>query len=113
MALELEYHDLTHDRSNLLQTRKDWFVLARRRLAMEAMSSFFLPRLIGYAKALHVASTGSTYAPDHKLLEGLFSEVLDKLEQVLPRAIEIAEDMAANCGSVSLMLMKEMIWRNP
>ncbi|TLD36286.1 3-hydroxypropionyl-coenzyme A dehydratase [Venturia nashicola] len=95
------------------KTAKIGFVFARRGLVMEAMSSFFLPRLIGYAKALHVASTGAVYAPDDKLLEGLFSEVLDKPEQVLPRAIQIAEDIAANCSTVSLMLIKELIWRNP
>lgn len=77
---------------------------------MEAMFSFFLPRLI---KALHVTSTSATYPPDHKLHEELFSEVLDKPEQALPRAIKIAEDVANNCSNFSLMLMKEIIWRNP
>lgn len=95
------------------KTAKIGFVFARRGLVMEAMSSFFLPRLIGYARALHVVSTGATYPPDHKLLDGLFSEVLDTPEQVLPRALELAEDMVNNCSNISLMLLKEMIWRNP
>ncbi|KAF1983784.1 ClpP/crotonase [Aulographum hederae CBS 113979] len=89
------------------------FVFSRRALVMEACSSFFLPRLIGYARALHLVTTGSTYQADNKLLDGLFSEVLDKPEKVLPRALEIAEDVSKNCSNVSMALMKDMIWRNP
>jgi enoyl-CoA hydratase/carnithine racemase len=89
------------------------FVFARRGLVMEAMSSFFLPRLIGMSRALHLVSTGATYQADHKLLDGLFSEVLDSPEKVLPRAIEIAEEISQNCSTVSVALMKEMMYRNP
>ncbi|KAF2400294.1 ClpP/crotonase [Trichodelitschia bisporula] len=95
------------------KTAKIGFVFARRGLVMEAMSSFFLPRLIGMSRALHLVSTGATYFANHKLLDGLFSEVLDTPEQVLPRAIELAEEIASNCSSVSVMLMKEMMYRNP
>ena len=95
------------------KTAKIGFVFARRGLVMEACSSFFLPRLIGMSRALHIVSTGATYQADHKLLDGLFSEVLDTPEQVLPRALEIAEDISSNCSNVSLALMKDMMYRNP
>jgi len=95
------------------KTAKIGFVFARRGLVMEAMSSFFLPRLIGMSRALHLVSTGATYQANDKLLDGLFSEVLDSPEEVLPKAIELAEEMAKNCSNVSLMLMKEMMYRNP
>lgn len=78
------------------KTAKIGFVFARRGLVMEAMSSFFLPRLIGMSRALHLVSTGATYQANDKLLDGLFSEVLDSPEEVLPKAIELAEEMAKN-----------------
>src|SRR5271163_461361 len=37
------------------------FVFARRGIVMEAASSFFLPRLIGLSKAMHLITTGSVY----------------------------------------------------
>jgi enoyl-CoA hydratase/carnithine racemase len=36
-------------------TAKIGFVFARRGVVMEACSSFFLPRLIGFSKALYVS----------------------------------------------------------
>ena len=86
------------------------FVFARRGIAMEACSSFFLPRLIGYAKAMHLVTTGAVYPAAHELVRGLFSEVLPA-EQVLPRALEIADDVARNTSLVSTHLMKDMMWR--
>ena len=89
------------------------FVFGRRGIVMEAASSYFLPRLIGFARAMHLVSTGATYPASHKLFDGLFSEVLEKGEDVLPRALEIATDITANCSGVSWALMRDMMWRNP
>lgn len=87
------------------------FVFARRGLVMEAASSYFLPRLIGFSRAMHLVSTGATYLASHKLYDGLFSEVLDRPEQVLPRALEIASEITDNCSGVSWALMRDMMWR--
>ena len=40
----------------------------------------------------------------------LFSEVVPP-EKVLPRAMELAEDVATNTSAVSTHLMKELMWR--
>ena len=66
------------------QSAKIGVVLARRGLAMEACSSFFLPRLIGHSRAMYVATTGATYRADDKLFGTLFSELCDKPGDVLP-----------------------------
>lgn len=87
------------------------FVFARRGLAMEAASSYFLPRLVGYSRALHVVTTGSVYPANHRLLDGLFSEVLDKPADVLPRALELADDIATNCSGISIALNKALMFR--
>ncbi|KAF4548683.1 Enoyl-CoA hydratase-like protein [Elsinoe fawcettii] len=89
------------------------FVFARRGLIMEACSSFFLPRLIGHSRAMHLVTTGATYPASHRLLENLFSETLDKPDQVLPRALEIAEEVASNTSLVSTAVMKDLMYRGP
>lgn len=89
------------------------FPFARRAIIMEACSSFFLPRLIGHSRALHLVATGATYPADHALLNNLFSETLDTPEAVLPRAIEIADDIVKNSSLVSLAVMRDLMYRGP
>lgn len=88
------------------------FVFAQRGFCMEACSSFFLPRLIGTSKAMHLVSTGAVYPATHRLFADLFSEVVEP-EAVLPTALKIAEDMARNTSVVSTQVMKEMVYRGP
>lgn len=64
-------------------------------------------------KALHLVTTGSVYPANHPLLDGLFSELLDTPDQVLPRALELADEIAKNTSSVSTNLMRELMYRNP
>ncbi|KAG9188063.1 hypothetical protein G6011_01986 [Alternaria panax] len=88
------------------------FVFARRGLIMEAASSFFLPRLIGYSRAMQAVTTGSTYLADDKVWNGLFAETCERAEDVLPRALELAEDVVKNTSTVSTYLMKELMYRD-
>jgi enoyl-CoA hydratase/carnithine racemase len=88
------------------------FVFARRGIVMEAMSSYFLPRLIGYSKAMHLITTGAAYPSTSSLFQELFSEIVEPSE-VMPRALELAGDVATSTSSVSTHLMKDMIWRGP
>jgi len=87
-------------------------VFARRGIVMEACSSFFLPRLIGYSKAMHLVTTGAVYPSTSPLFDGLFSEILEP-ENVLPRALELADEISKNTSTVSTLLMKDMMWRGP
>ena len=65
------------------------------------------------SKALHLVTTGSVYPANHKLFDGLFSELLPTPEAVLPRALELADEIAKNTSVVSTNLMREMMYRNP
>jgi enoyl-CoA hydratase/carnithine racemase len=94
------------------QKAKIGFVFARRGIVMEAASSYFLPRLIGFSRAMHLVTTGSVYPSTDPLLSQLFSEVLPE-EKVLERALEIADDVARNTSGVSTSLMRDLMWRNP
>ncbi|KAH6669382.1 enoyl-CoA hydratase/isomeras-like protein [Halenospora varia] len=88
------------------------FVFARRGIVMEAASSYFLPRLIGLSRAMHLVTTGSVYPSTDPLLSQLFSEVVPE-DKVLERALEIADDVVRNTSSVSTHLMKDLMWRGP
>ncbi|KAF2205340.1 ClpP/crotonase [Delitschia confertaspora ATCC 74209] len=88
------------------------FVFSRRGLVMEACSSFYLPRLIGHSRAMQAVTTGATYRADDKVWDGLFAETLERAEDVLPRALKIAEDVVGNTSVVSTYLMKEMMFRD-
>ncbi|KAJ8066021.1 hypothetical protein OCU04_005115 [Sclerotinia nivalis] len=93
-------------------TAKIGFVFARRGIIMEACSSYFLPRLIGLSRAIHLVTTGSIYPSTSPLLSTLFSEILPP-EQVLPRVLELASDITKNTSAVSTAVMKDLMWRGP
>jgi enoyl-CoA hydratase/carnithine racemase len=88
------------------------FVFARRGIVMEAASSYFLPRLIGYSRAMHLVTTGEVLPSTSPLLKELFSEVLPE-EKVLGRALEIADSVARNTSAVSTAVMRDLMWRGP
>lgn len=89
------------------------FVFARRGLVMEACSSFFLPRLLGTSRAVHLVTTGAVYPAADPLLAGLFSAVVSDGRQVLPAALGLAEEVVRNCSAVSATVMRDMIYRGP
>lgn len=64
------------------------------------------------SKALHLTTTGSTYPASSALLNNLFSETLDRPDAVLPRALEIADEIVKNTSSVSTYLMKDLMYRD-
>ncbi|KAF3764623.1 ClpP/crotonase [Cryphonectria parasitica EP155] len=88
------------------------FVFARRGLVLEGCSSFFLPRLLGASRAVHLATTGAVCRADAPLLDGLFTLVEDPAA-VLPRALAIAEDVVRSASVVSAVVMRDMIYRGP
>ncbi|CAK1366208.1 3-hydroxypropionyl-coenzyme A dehydratase [Cercospora beticola] len=87
------------------------FVFSQRGVVMEGCSSFFLPRLIGHARTLQLVTTGATIPATAKQLDGLFAEVLDRQEDVLPKALEMAEGIASNTSTVSTFMIREMLYR--
>lgn len=86
------------------------FVFARRGLVMEACSSWFLPRLVGIEQAAKWAYSGKVFPAQEAHDGGLVSELLAP-EDLLPRANEIAAEIAENTSAVSVALMRQMMWR--
>jgi enoyl-CoA hydratase/carnithine racemase len=86
------------------------FVFARRGLAPEAASAWFLPQLVGLPQALRWCLTGHVFGAGEALRGGLVSEVVEP-ENLLPRAREIAAEIAANTAPVSVALTRSLLWR--
>ncbi|KAI1408928.1 ClpP/crotonase [Hypoxylon sp. FL1857] len=82
---------------------------SRRGLTMESCSAFYLPRLIGLSKALHITTTGATYSASDPLVSDLYSKLLPTPEKTVEYAVELAADIAENTSLVSTKLMRDMM----
>ncbi|MEI9887500.1 MAG: crotonase/enoyl-CoA hydratase family protein [Rhizomicrobium sp.] len=86
------------------------FVFSRRGIVPEAASSWFLPRLVGISQALAWCYSGKVFDAREALAGGLVQEVVPP-DQLLPRAREIAREIADNTAPVSVALIRQMMWR--
>jgi enoyl-CoA hydratase/carnithine racemase len=82
---------------------------SRRGLTIESCGAFFLPRLIGLSNAMHLTTTGATYAVTDPLVGGLFSKLLPTPEETVAHAIDLATDIAENTSVASTKLMRDMM----
>ena len=86
------------------------FVFARRGLVPEAASSWFLPRIVGIAKATEWVFSGRVFNADEALSAGLVRSV-HAPDDLLPAARAIATEIAENTSAVSVGLSRQMLWR--
>lgn len=94
-------------------TSKYGFVFARRGITMESCSSYFLPRLIGHARAMYLVTTGGVFPPTSSHFGPLFAETFAEKEAILARGLEIAGDIAENTSSLAGALNRGLMWRGP
>lgn len=84
-------------------------VQVRRGVVGDAYSHWVLPRLIGIGNSAEVLLTGATF-DGHRAVElGLGSRVLPN-DEVLPAALELAADIAANTAPMSVAASKRLLW---
>ncbi len=86
------------------------FVFARRGIVPEACSSYFLPRIVGISQAVEWAYSGRVFDAAEALKGGLVKEVVPH-DDLLPRAYEIAQEIAQNTSPLSVTLIRQMMWR--
>jgi enoyl-CoA hydratase/carnithine racemase len=86
------------------------FVFARRGVVPEACSSWFLPRVVGINRAMEWVATGRVFEAQEALDGGLVSELLEP-DALLPRARELAAEIAQNTSGVSVALARQMMWQ--
>jgi enoyl-CoA hydratase/carnithine racemase len=87
------------------------FVFARRGIAPDAASSWFLPRVVGIARALEWSMTGRLIPADEALAGGLVRSVHAPAD-LLPAARALAREIADNAAPVSVALTRQMLWRS-
>jgi len=86
------------------------FVFSRRGIVPEACSSWFLPRVVGINRAMEWVATGRVFDAREALAGGLVSEVWAP-DALLPRARELAREIADNTSAVSVALARQMMWQ--
>ncbi len=84
-------------------------VQVRRGVVGDAYSHWLLPRLVGIANAAEILLTGATFDGRRAVELGLGSRVLPAGE-VLPAALEVAADIAANTAPMSVAASKRLLW---
>ncbi|MFL2733788.1 MAG: crotonase/enoyl-CoA hydratase family protein [Gammaproteobacteria bacterium] len=86
------------------------FVFAKRGIVPEACSSWFLPKIVGISNALQWCLSGRIFQPKEALEKGLVSEVTNE-DELLKRAEEIAADFVNATSSISVTLIRQMLWK--
>ncbi|WP_427451940.1 enoyl-CoA hydratase-related protein [Litorimonas sp. WD9-15] len=84
------------------------FPFARRGIVFDGASSWFLPRLVGWAKANEWILKADIIPPEEMHRAGYVSEV-HASDAVLPRALELAREIAAKCSPTSTANNKRLL----
>ncbi|KAI1132706.1 enoyl-CoA hydratase/isomerase [Nemania abortiva] len=92
------------------EAAKVGFVFGRRGISTEACSTYFLPRILGAGRALTLLTTGAVYSPANPAVRDLFAEILPP-ERVVPRAVELAQEIADKTSGVAVRTMKDMLYK--
>jgi enoyl-CoA hydratase/carnithine racemase len=82
---------------------------ARRGLIAEYAISWILPRVVGWGAAMDLLLSGRVFLADEAADLGVVKEVVAP-EDLMPRAIAYAEDIAANCAPSSLAVIKQQVY---
>ena len=86
------------------------FVFARRGVVPEACSTWFLPRLVGMARAAEWIYTGRVFDAEEARAGGLVSRVVEP-EALMRAARALALEIARNTSAVSVALARHMLWK--
>jgi len=86
-------------------------VQVRRGVVGDAFSHWVLPRLVGLSTAAEILLTGATFDGRRAVEMGLGSRVLPA-DEVLPAALELAHDIAANTAPMSVAASKRLLWES-
>jgi enoyl-CoA hydratase/carnithine racemase len=84
-------------------------VFARRGLIAEFGISWILPRLTNWGVALDLLLSGRTFLAEEAAELGLVKEVV-AADDLMKRAMDYAEDMAANCSPASMAVIKQQVY---
>jgi len=81
----------------------------RRGLIAEYGISWILPRIVGHGAAVELLLSGRTFYAEEALELGMVSGVF-AAEDLMPRVLAYAEEMAINCSPTSLAVIKRQMY---
>jgi enoyl-CoA hydratase/carnithine racemase len=85
------------------------FAFVRRGVLPELASHVTVPRVAGFSNAAELLLTGKTIKGRELAERGLASVALPR-EEVLPAAMDMARDIAANTAPASVAVAKKFLW---
>lgn len=94
----------------LADTAKVGFVFAARGIVPDGAASWFLPRIVGVNQALEWCLTGRVFSATEALNGGLVRSI-HPASDVVPTAIALAKEIAANVAPVSAVLTRQLLWQ--
>jgi enoyl-CoA hydratase/carnithine racemase len=86
------------------------FVFSQRGIVPEAASSYFLPRIVGISQALAWCYSGRVFGAEEALAGRLVSHVVPP-DELMTRALALAQSFIDNTAPVSVALSRQMMWR--
>ena len=86
-------------------------VQVRRGVMPDGYSHWTLPRIVGLERAAYILLTGRMFSGAEAVELGIALKSLPAGE-VLPAAMEIARDIAANTAPLSVGISKRLLWEN-
>ncbi|MFI7530297.1 enoyl-CoA hydratase-related protein [Nocardia salmonicida] len=92
------------------ESAKYGFVFARRGLIPEQNSLWLLPRLVGAGAAVELLLTGRLFRGEEAARIGLATRALPG-DQVLPAALELADEIATECSPAAVGLTKQLLYQ--
>lgn len=91
-------------------TARFGFVAASRGIVPDAVSSWFLPKIVGIPTALDWSLTARLFGAEEALSRGLVRSVHEP-DELLGAAYELAQQIAASSAPVSAAVTRRLIWR--
>ncbi len=87
------------------------FAMVRRGILPELASHLTVAQVAGFARAADLLLTGRTVTGAEAAQIGIVSESVPR-DEVMPRALAIAQDIAANTAPLSVALSKKLLWES-
>lgn len=85
------------------------FIFARRGLLPEACSTWFLPKVVGIAKALEWTMTARKVGADEALRAGLINEIVPA-DSLLSHTQDVAREIIREASASSLLVTRRSLW---
>jgi enoyl-CoA hydratase/carnithine racemase len=91
-------------------TARVGFLYAKRGICTESCASWFLPRLVGIARAMEWVATGRMLSAVELLAAGLVRQVTPR-ERLMAAASELAREIADNVSPVAVAVSRRLMWQ--